>query len=316
MNVNKKKTEEQGLLPQDQIWTGMQFPVLSPEELARQQASVEDRVHQSRGVWWRQARPFFWQPCFNYQPLDRIDAWPSRLRALGGFTHISKEGSDSNGVFRAIVHDNIPQYSLRVVSAERRNKIRNGLALLTVREVRPEELLDQGYEVYLDWRSRVKWGRDKSTRDKYARWIGKVVQQPRRLRLGAFDENRLVAFMLPYACDGSLVLSYIASHSESLHQHPNDVLYHAMLTIGRQTPGIRLAEFGSVSSKSSLDKFKLGYGVVKEFPSYTWINPVLRPLVMPRIRRQYPWLQGAEFPKADAPVVAKPQVAGVTVSGS
>jgi hypothetical protein len=299
MKQNKLQTVE--LLPEDQLWTGMEFPVLSPEELARQQANVEDRVHHNCGVWWRRARPFFWQPCFTYQPLDPSEAWPSRLLALGGFTHIAKEGAETNGFFRSIVHDNIPNYSIRVVSRERRTKIRQGLAHLTVRMLEPAELLDQGYEVYVSWRNRVGWGRNKGTPHKYKGWIGKVIKQPKRLRVGAFHQNRLVAFMLPFACDGFVVLSYIASHSDSLRLHPNDVLYHTLMTIGRQTRGIRMAEFGPVSSKESLDKFKLGYGSVREFPSYTWINPILRPFVVGTIHRKYPWLQSVASPEAVIP---------------
>jgi hypothetical protein len=286
------KAEKAQLLPEDRLWAGMEFPVLSLEELARQQAAVEDRVHEHRGVWWRQARPFFWQPCFCYQALDAGEAWPLKASALAGYTHIAKEGAESNGVFRAIVRDNIPDYSIQGISRERRNKIRSGLAKLIVRPVEPLELLDQGYDVYVSWRARVRWGRDKGSRAKYAAWMEQVIKQPHRLKLGAFHEGRLVAFMLPFACDSFVVLSYIASHSDSLNLHPNDVLYHALLTISRQTSGIRITEFGAVSSKSSLDKFKLAYGEVREFPSYTWINPLLRPMVMPIIRRKYPWLQG------------------------
>jgi hypothetical protein len=286
------KIEKFKLLPEDQLWTGMEFPVLSTEELARQEANIGDQVHQNRGVWWKQARPFFWQTCFCYQPVDPSKAWPSRLKAIGGFTHIAKEGAETNGFFRSIVHDNISKYSIQALSGERRNLIRNGLANLSVRTLEPSELLDQGYDVYVSWRNRVKWGRDKRTPEKYALWMGNVIKQPRRLRLGAFHKGRLVGFMLPFACEGFVSLSYIASHSGSLRLHPNDVLYHALLTIGRQTHGIRMAEFGPVSNKGSLDRFKLGYGVVREFPSYTWITPILRPFVMGSIRRRYPWLQG------------------------
>jgi hypothetical protein len=307
MTQKSKVEKTEKLLPEDQLWAGLEFPVLSYEELARQQANVEDRVHHNRGVWWRQARPFFWQPCFCYQPLNAGRVWPAHSKALGGFTHIAEAGAETNGFFRSIVRDNIQKYSVQWVPRERRNKIRNGLANLTIRPVKPAELLEQGYDVYVSWRNRVQWGRNKGTQEKYALWIGKVVRQPKRLRLGAFHQGRLVAFMLPFACDEFVVLSYIASHSDSLHLHPNDLLYHALLTIARQTAGIRMAEFGAVSSKGSLDKFKLGYGSVREFPSYTWINPIVRPFVMPMIRRKYPWLQGAQETSAPNPEAKAPE---------
>lgn len=276
---------------EDKLWAGLEFPVLSLEELARQQANVEDSVHRHQGIWWRRARPFFWQPCFPYQRIDPKLAWPSRLRSLGGYTHLTNERSGSNGMFRAIVHEDLPRYSIASLNRVRRKKIRAGLCSLEIRIVRPDDLLEAGYDVYVSCHSRIHWGRNKCSRYRFVGWMTRMLQQQKRLILGAYYNDRLVAFMLPYACGEILTPSLIVSHSDFLALHPNDVLYHAFLTIGRQTPGSQMADLGPVSSKPSLDNFKLGYGRVQEFPSFTWINPAIRPFLMPRIQQRYPWLQ-------------------------
>jgi hypothetical protein len=288
-NINSGYPE---LQPEDRLWIGLEFPMLSPEELARQQADVEDTVHWNRGFWWRQARPFFWLPCFPYEEIDHSQGWPARIRSLAGYTHLAKAKSESNGLYRAIVRENMPEYSISYLSREKRKKVRHGLSKLQLRVLTSSELLEDGYEVYVSWHNRVQWGRNKCKRSVYMQWISKALMQPKRLFLGAYHADKLVAFMLPFACNGEVSPSYIASHSDSLPLHPNDFLYHALLTISRQTRGIRMAEFGVVSSKTSLNTFKLAYGKVVEFPSFTWINPAIRPFIIDRIRRQYPWLQG------------------------
>lgn len=269
------------------------MPVLSTEELARQQAAVEDRVHHRNGVWWREVRPFFQQPCFLCQAIDPESQRPAWWRSLAGYTHVVQPGCESNGVFRLIMRDGIPSYSIGQLPPQRRQKIRSCLQELELRELDESMLLRDGLPVYASWHERVKWGRDKSDPGRFERWIRRACSQEKRLKLGAYRGEQMVAFALPFACESVISLSFIASHSDYLHLHPNDFLYHALLTIGRQTPGIDAVEFGVISSKPSLDTFKLGYGRVTEFPSFTWINPVLRPLVQRKIRRQYPWLQGA-----------------------
>ncbi len=280
------------LQPEDRLWTGLEFPSISIEELACQQAKVEDTVHWHRGCWWKQARPFFWQPSFPYEELDHRQTWPARIRSLLGYTHIAKDNSESNGIFRSIIRNNISSYSMHSLSRERRNKIRFGLRKLQLRLLTTSDLAEDGYKVYVSCHNRVQWGRNKCAKDIYQRWITKALSQPKRIFLGAYHDDKLIAFALPTSCNGIVSLSYIASHTDSLPLHPNDFLYHAILTIARQTAGIRMAEFGAVSSKASLNIFKLGYGTVGEFPSFTWINPILRPMVISRIRKQYPWLQG------------------------
>ena len=207
--------------------------------------------------------------------------------------HVAALGTPSNGIYRAIIREDLSNYTIRSLSRDRRHAVRRALGNLGVRQVENlGELLTDGYEVYVSWRQRVQWGRDKSERAAFEAWICREFRQPKSFVLGAYSGNKLVAFMLPKVVGNLATPSYVASHSDFLLCLPNDALFHAFLCIARQTPGVATACFGPVSSKASLDQFKMHYGSIEEFPSYTWINPLVRPMFNKWIRPRYPWLCG------------------------
>jgi hypothetical protein len=276
---------------EDLLWSGLCFAVTDEDECAREQETAGDRVHLRSGVWWRDLRYGFCQPCFSLREVDHRVVRPLLVRSPAGYMHVAAAGSPVNSVCRMILRERMQQYSLQQVDKKKRNEVRSGLARLEVRPVTHlEDLTGDGYEVYLSWRERTTWGSDKTRRSVYEAWITRAFRRPKRIVLGAYREGKLVAFMLPSAVYNVASISYIASHSDALSAYPNDALYHAFLCIARQTPGIEIANFGPISSKATLDKFKLHYAQVKEMPSYTWINPAVRVLVGRRLNQRYPWL--------------------------
>jgi hypothetical protein len=226
-----------------------------------------------------------------YRRVDHNDSWPLSRDAIGGFTHLSPPNSPSNGNYSSIVRDGIEAYSIQNLSKKTRVHVRGALARLQIRPFEQlEEFLSDGHEVYTSWHQRVQWGIDKSDRGRFEAWMIRVFGQAKRLVLGAYLGNKLVAFMLPHAIERTAFMAFAASHTDYLKLHPNDALNHAFLSIARQTPGVRMADFGPLCRKASLNEFKLHYANTKQFPSYTWINPLLRPIVGKWIRRRYPWL--------------------------
>jgi len=205
--------------------------------------------------------------------------------------HLSAPNSPSNGAYRAIVHQNPAQYSLHKLPIRRRYAVRKSLERLTVRPVEHlSDLLEGGYEVYVSFHRRTRWGRNKCDRRVFENWISKAFGCPKRLVLGAYQGNKLVAFILPSVVENTAMLGFIASHSDYLKCFPNDALFHALLSLARQTPGVEAVCFGSASSKQSLDSFKLQYGAIKTFPSFTWLNPAFRPIYRRWFQHRYPWL--------------------------
>ncbi|HUK24535.1 MAG TPA: GNAT family N-acetyltransferase [Terriglobales bacterium] len=279
---------------EDRLWSGLQFTVTGEEEFARQQEAAGDRVHLHDGVWWRELRSGFCQPCFCFREVDHRQARPQFLRSAAGYMHVAAPGSPANGTYRLIVREGMQEYSVRQLERRKRNVVRSAIARLQVRPVtRLEDLTGDGYEVYVSWRERTGWGNDKSQRSIYEAWITSAFLRSKRLVLGAYCDDKLVGFMLPAAVRNVAFISYIASHSDALWAYPNDALYHAFLCVARQTPGIEIANMGTVSTKASLDRFKLCYGTVKELPCYSWLNPAVRAFFGRRMAERYPWLAPA-----------------------
>ena len=280
--------------PEDLLWSGLSFPVLSEEELARSLGAAEDRVHYHRGVWWKQVlptKPFFCVPCVRLTQVDHEESWPHPLCALGGFMHSSKPNAPTNGKYRAIVYEQVANYSISDLSRQVRQKVRRALPYVEVRVVdNLNDLLVDGYEVYVSWHNRVQWGQDKTGRGLFHGWIVRASRQKGFFPLGAYVGDKLVAFLLPHAVNGVAAIEFLASHSSFLKFRINDLLMHAFLCIARQTPDLGMADLGAVSAKASLNEFKLHYGVMREFASYTWINPLVRTFAIRWIRRRYPWL--------------------------
>ena len=176
---------------EDTLWPGLAFQVLTEEELARRQADVEDRVHLHRGVWWRQAGPFFCLPCNPCAKIDARISAPHPLRRISGYTHLAADGTPSNTGHPAIVREHVANYFAGQLSESRRYKVRRALRQIEIRRVEQlEDMLQDGHEVYVSWHERVQWGRNKSDRQKYDAWITREFQQPKSFILGAYRGAR------------------------------------------------------------------------------------------------------------------------------
>ena len=275
---------------EDLLWEGLTFPVMSAEEIPAQHASGGDKVHYHHGVWWKQLNRFFCMPCSTYREIHPHESWPNPSYARAGYMHLCPEDVESNATYPAIVNDDVKNYSVKRLASKRKSgMIRAAVAEVKVRPVSADELIRDGHDVYVSWRQRTRWGRDRSG-DAFAVWVTRVCSSPKRLVLAAFVGEKMAAFMLPYATGHVVTPSFLASHSDFLAHRPNDVLYHAMLCIARQTPEITMANFGPLCSKESLNEFKLRFGRLREFPAYARLHPLLRLFAGERMRVRYPWL--------------------------
>ncbi len=238
-------------------------------------------------------------PCAPLARLDQRLAWPALRHSLLGFTCLALPGTPANGCRQMIVAENVSHYSIATLSRKRRSLVRRALSNLQVRPIeRLDDLLNDGYGVYVTWHQRNGWGRDRSDRAAYSAWITRAYSQPRRLSIGVYRGDRLVAFSLTLAVGNVVEPSFLASHTDALDFLPNDALFHAILCISRQTPGIDSVDFGPVSAKPTLNEFKLHYATVKTIPSFTWVNPLVRPLFAHWTRNRYPWLHPAGTSKS------------------
>ncbi len=278
------------LAPEDQLWAGLTFEIIDRSEMPAQHQLVGDQVHYHRGVWWKQLNRFFCMPCSTFETIDPERSWPEWHRSIAGYVHLSAPGTKSNSTYKAIVNDSVKRYSIQNLGGRRNvQEVRRALNKVEVRVVAIDTLLKEGPAVYESWHQRVGWGRDRSKKS-FDTWIRRACSRPKRMVLGAFVGDRLAAFMLPFATGGVVCPAFIASHTDFLKFRPNDALHHAVLCIARQTPGIIMADFGPVCSKSTLNDFKLRFGTIREFPAFIKLNGILTALASKQLQARYPWL--------------------------
>lgn len=278
------------LAAEDLMWSGLSFEIIETSEMPKQHQGVGDEVHYHRGVWWVQLNRWFCMPCSTFETIDPDRSWPKWQNCTVGYMHLCSPESRSNSTYRAIVNDAVSSYCLQSLgSRDNIRGVRRALNKVEVRVVAVDILLEEGRDVYESWHQRVGWGKTRS-RESFKYWIRRACSLPKRMSLGAFVEGKLVAFMLPYATGNIICTSFIASHTESLKFRPNDALFHAVLCIARQTPGITMVDFGPLSSKPTLNNFKLRFGKIREFPAYIRINRLLIAIAAKNLRDRYPWL--------------------------
>lgn len=157
-----------------------------------------------------------------------------------------------------------------------------------------QDLLGNGYDVYLDWERRIGDERlTSSYRGSFDRWMTSVFARPYGMILGAYSGDRLVAFMTSYAAGGFANCSKIFGHSEFNPQTPSSALLYSFVKIASNNPEIRRVWHGLHHTNPSLQRYKsvMGFDLVS-YPAYIKLRAGIRPLAQWCFPTQYRRLMG------------------------
>jgi hypothetical protein len=259
------------------------------------------KFHLSEGIWWREVKPFFWQPATVTARVTPGVSAPNTWLALGGYYHMVPEGAESNGAIVANEISDPVGYDLKSLK-RKRNQILRALAAFRIQPVSNlQDLVTSGYDIYLDWERRIGDVRTKrSNPEAFKRWISTVLAHPHGLILGAYSGDRLVAFMTIYATDGVANCSKIFSHSEFSQQTPSSALLYSFVKIASNNPEIRRVWHGLRHTNPSLQRYKavMGFELVS-YPAYIYLRAGIRPVVRWCFPSQYRRLMG-QYPAETA----------------
>jgi hypothetical protein len=250
------------------------------------------RIHYSKGVWWQEAKPFFYLPVNTLRPINPIESNPKFWLSWGGYYHIVSDKSLGNGTIVVNEINDPSGFSLNNLTKGTRYEIRKGLANLEIRQITNlERLVSEGYQLYLSWLTRNPY--KKQPAGEFRTWIIKMFHHPYNLLLGAFYENQLVAFVIADAIENVGYFRYSYSHSAFNNFFPQSVLSYAYITICAQNKAIKKITNGFRSQKPSLDKFKskFGYNYIS-YPAFIKINPLLQPIIKLLMPVEYKRLMG------------------------
>jgi hypothetical protein len=268
---------------------------MTVDELVSADSKVESRFHYSKGVWWREVKPFFYQPAFFMERVASHRVAPKPWLALGGYYHMVPEGCPANGSMVVVEVDNPAGYRLEEQSRSARRTVKRALATLRIRPVVDmEDLLVHGYDVYQSWEERTSGVRVKrSSFDVYKNWIAREFQQAHNMILGAYLDGCLIAYLMGRAVQGVLELTKTVNDSRYWHFSPSSALIYASIVIAGNHPEISKVTLGLRSHKASLEEYKMRLGAAHvSYPAYIHIRPLVRPLVARFMPREYHRLMG------------------------
>ncbi len=268
---------------------------MTPEEAVRAASKVESRCHYHRGVWWEEVKPFFYTPAAPALAIEKGSSAPNPLLALGGYRHQLPAEEGANGWVVANEIPDLRAYRLEDLRSMVRHNIRRGLRRLRIAKVTSlDDLLRDGYEIYKGWlegHSGVLTKR--SSPEMYSRWISRVHAHPYQLVLGAYDDRRLVSFIIGESIMGTANIAMCFTHPDYYRLTPNTPLVFAFITICQQNPAICRSRHGLRGFGEELTQFKenLGYRQIA-YPAYISIRGPIRPLARWFFPSQYRRLMG------------------------
>jgi hypothetical protein len=268
---------------------------MSVEEVVSADKNLESKFHRSKGVWWREVKPFFYQPAASMTPITPHVVSPAPYIAIGGYYHVVPDGCNRNGSITANEITNPAQYDLDRLERGVRYNIRRALTRLRLSRVTSLEiLLGDGHRIYSLWEEKFKDLRVKrSNPEAFRAWSTRLLAHPHKLILGAFDGDRMVAYILAHAVEGVGELSKTFTDPEYYHLTPASALTYAFVKICGNNPQVGRACNGLRSLNVSLEQYKasLGFRSVS-YPAYISIPAPIRPLVRRFFPAQYRRLMG------------------------
>lgn len=278
---------------------------LSSEEFALQELKKWVKVHLHDGIWWVMAETCFCMPVWVYTPLPPGSARPGFLPGLGGYLHVVPPASPANGMIDRYVIDPLPEYNIGRLDSRKRQGIRAGLKKLAIRRIEHlEEFAPGAHAVYLAWRNgKADQGEDVRFLDLcskqdlkeqavFRRWITREYGYPKRLTLGAYLDERLVAFIYGYGVEDTALAHTMCSDPAYGRLHATDALTYAFADVCRRSGFERLVN-GRRSSRPELDVFKKRHGYKEvEFPCNVRLNSCIKPFVRLFCREKYDRLLG------------------------
>lgn len=239
---------------------------MAPAQAAQWLADQGARIASRRGVLWalRPAHlggsPGFWTPVAELTPqLPAAIGWPTR-RALG-LRAVAAEAAAATGQIVNWRITDFPQYGAARVSKTRRNEVRRALRNLDYRLVTdPQPLLAHGWPV-AKAAARRSGQALASTEAAFRAWLRERFDAGPQAVVGAFAEDRLVAFALSHGIAEIAYLTHVYIDPSARASEAGSGLYWALLCLWRRCPGVQVVSLGAdLPHLVGLRSFKRSFG--------------------------------------------------------
>ncbi len=232
-------------------------------------------IHQNDDIWWIKVAPFFYRPVDVMQTIEIGQAKPKPHKALLGYCHMLTNNNNANKTWSMLFLSELKlnSFEIKSLSSSARAQVRKGLRLNDIKKIdNIEPLLEDMREICISKAQRTQHGRPPEYyNDKWKKEIMKEfsVDKNAKDRWGAFHQGSLIAFMNTVLVEGTMFISFAASHTDHLDKCPNDALIFTILNNCREMKECKNVQFGDWSDVPSLNKFKQKFCFEKvDFPVY------------------------------------------------
>ena len=277
-------------------------PEMTLDEVASYERGNRERIVFRNGIYWRQIRPFFYQPLFAFQEYGTGKVRAPFQSSFGGFQHALSSTTGSNTRLRFVVFDQPSQYGLEDLDGNRKRQVRLATKQFAVRPIAdPKFFCEHGYPVYLQFYERSRYGylSERQTRKGFDRWTQHVFQQRKLLVLGAFADSTLRAVSINYVSAESWFYASFFSDLESRTQFVSDLMLHEVRQRAARQPGVERIVAGRYKGGTGQDRFYLLRGAkLWEKPAILRVNPIANLLLRCLSPRRYRALWGKDEPIA------------------
>jgi len=254
----------------------MHWQQLSMDEFAQYRRGEWMKLVKIDGIWWAEVRPCFYRPL---HPFREIHPWSKRypIKAfLGGFLHAVPPDVKASTYINFHVYDNLPAYSLELLTSNKRRLTRRALERFQVNPILdPEEFVESGYDIYKEFFSRTNYWykRDRILKDNFKAWVANLFAFPKISKNGFYLDGKLVAIETSFRVENVIYADNLFSDNMSLKANVVDFVQHTLRESASRTEAKYLF-IGLPTGKQSLDSSKLEKGCkVLTIPSYCKINP-------------------------------------------
>ena len=248
--------------------------VLSEDELAAWRRAKGQRLVRSRGRWWEQVKPGFYQAIHWMARLRRVEIGRPTASCWGFRTTLHEDDAGAaNGWLPVHLLSDLGRYDFDALPAKSRNKLRKCWKTNEIVQVtEPQVLRDQGYAVRCSVYQRTGMWPPASEAD-YVAGVDGYMSNPCRLVLAGLAEGRLRGYLDGFAVDGTAYIDHLYVHSGALQTEVGTGLVFEFVQACRRSGLVREIVYGlDVPSDQSLKQYKekMGFPVAK-IPTRQWL---------------------------------------------
>jgi hypothetical protein len=255
----------------------MNWEAMTIDEYAEFQIASGVKTIKIDGIWWTEARPFFFRPLFPFAKLAQENAKYPLQSVLGGVLHPVPEGTPSNSCMNFFLYDDLREYSIDKFSTKQRWIIKQGLKNFEARRITDLRMfIDEAYPIFAEFydRTRYFYKKERKERDSFAAWAELFFRFPKVFVMGGFYQGRLCAVDISYRVEDIIIEDTFFSDRECQKLRVTDFFVHTLREAARSSDASVLFR-GFPSGKQTLDESKVRRDCkVLKMPAYCRINPI------------------------------------------